>query len=134
MTAKRRRWSDETVQKWADHWAAKLGLAEVPRIVTDPAEFVRLTGYKYASRYLGVSGWDYTYVQTEGLSGRAIRDTVIHELLHLRRPSWPHWRIRNLASDLAGGRSDKAALSARTEFEYFQRIGLLPRDWPDSPG
>jgi hypothetical protein len=85
-------------------------------------------------RGIRISGWDYTYVQIEDLPGRAIRDTVIHELLHLRHPSWPHWRVRNLAGDLARGRSGTAALSARTEFESFQRIGFLPRDWPDPPG
>ncbi len=133
MTGKRR-WSDKTVQRWADRWAAKLGLAEVPRIITDAAEFSRLTGYKRTSKYLGISGSDYTYVKTERISARGIRNTVIHELLHLKHPTWPHWRVDRLGTDLAHGRSDKLALSARSAFEYDERAGrrLLPRDWPTS--
>lgn len=130
MTLKHRRWSQKTIQKWADHWAAELNLTKAPEIVTNGAEFARRTGYRWATKYLGVAGADYTYVKVQGRAARAIRQTIIHELLHLAEPSWPHWKVRWTASDLACGRSDELARAARTEHEYLERVGrhLIRRD------
>lgn len=130
MTLKHRNWSQRTVQKWADHWAAELNLAKVPRIITDDAEFMRRTGYHLSTGDLGLADADYTYIRAEGRAARAVRDTVIHELLHLAEPSWPHWKVRWTASELARGRSGELARSARTEGEYLERAGryLIRRD------
>ena len=125
-----RRWSQQTVQKWADHWAAELNLTKAPEILTNGAEFARRTGYRVSAGDLGIADADYTYVNVEGRAARAIRETIIHELLHLTEPSWPHWKVRWTAYDLAQGRRGDTARSARTQGEYLERAGryLIRRD------
>lgn len=121
MTLKRRCWSQKTVQKWADHWAAKLGLLTTPRIITDDTEFARLTGrHRRPRRYfLGISGADYTCVKTDGRTAEEIRQTVIHELLHLKHRSWWEWKINWTAVELIHGRSGAAVRSAECEADYL---------------
>ncbi len=120
---KSRRPSQQTVRKWADRWAAKLGLAAAPALTTNADVFAILTGFKPTTRYAGLTDGDYIYVKTEGMPAQEIRDTVIHELLHVAHPSWPHWKIYSTAHELVRGRSGNLAQSARSQHDYFVRLG-----------